>query len=328
MKDKVRFMLAQNLAHLPAELALAPYSFALFILKKVFSSKGFLIWDRNSIRLGDAVPGVSDLDITIISSERHPIAARREVEKEIRYISFALPVLGEINCYSNSHLSIFLPIANPLELARDPELLARFDGHCRPASPSERLVFALRFIESDANKFIQHFSFRLKKIARFFNLLQIDSPKVWPLPHLMPQLILDNFPDSQRISSLIEQYLAFDKSDPLWPNQFYQINHLNRLDFLIYLPQFSLAASLHHEMLDDDLRLIKAASSAQLDIFHSQLAWEAWGFFGQMGNSQNPLEAHFHLEKMHYCLKFLDYSPSLTNAFAELIELHKAALPT
>lgn len=98
-------------------------------------------WKRNSLALGYWSER-SDLDLTLFSRSAAPLSpAMRALWRIFRRF-------GEWAAYTGANAG-FAPLANPLELARDPKLARLFGS--RSATRGEAFVFLLRMRDADAH---------------------------------------------------------------------------------------------------------------------------------------------------------------------------------
>ena len=96
------------------------YDLSWFLLK-IPSNKDQKIWARNSYYFRSHVPGLSDIDITVLSQD---IPDEFLVYRKILKIIF--PWIGEVNWYPISIAQEMFVLANTVEMSRDPILVAKY----------------------------------------------------------------------------------------------------------------------------------------------------------------------------------------------------------
>jgi hypothetical protein len=150
---------------LPRKVAVFPYVYALKSLQQaLLAFPDFQIWDRNSIRKGNFVFGVSDLDLTLLigpgaKAEDLVLVLKMLIEHKLLY-----PFIGETNFFRLDVLPIFINSFNHFERLRDPSL----DPYLFPAKNKndlgiEKIAFLLRMIFSDHVKLAKSPGLRQRK---------------------------------------------------------------------------------------------------------------------------------------------------------------------
>lgn len=128
------------------------------------------LWVRNSFYTNDIVPGLSDIDLTILSTkdELDPFAI-----ESIHFLKSIFIILGEINFYSNRSLELIKDIHNSYELQRDPILMS-FAQIKVTSSPIDASIFLLRTYESDRDNLQKRSKLRIRKWAKVFKIFNIE----------------------------------------------------------------------------------------------------------------------------------------------------------
>lgn len=290
-------------ALLPRSLQLSIYRFSFFLFKFLLIGEKGRLWYRNSLYFEDIVFGVSDIDMTFLQDENESYIQVRRIEKKLRLIKCLFPHLGEINYYSKNLLKDFLPLANPIELKRDPIFLAEIErigasSFLPKLEKSDIQAFVLNWVASDAHRMRENFSFRKSKIKRFLFLLDSEEKGVRNLEELISSLSTDYFQEVADIQSFLTDFTYFDFSHQESFNSFYEEYPEWRVYFMCLFPQKWIGASLHHQKFQDDLYEISKASKELKDIFLKQLRWESWGLLGQWLRVGDDINFHIHVENL------------------------------
>ena len=181
---------------LPKPIRALPYAMAEIDLYSDLSSEnsGFELWSRNSFKLGSFVFGISDLDLTIVTSGN---LDHLRVKDFLKRKKKQWPFLGEANFYDRSDLINLAFFINKFEKQRDPELGRYLPEIIDESIEIEQLVFLLRLLQSDRElefnpryrhkKWIQHLAQLGITIGKTFNrsdLLDIICERIKNYPHL------------------------------------------------------------------------------------------------------------------------------------------------
>jgi hypothetical protein len=156
---------------LPRSAARLPYQLCLEALA-LTTPVQLSIWCRNSIYDGNFVFGISDLDVTAISSMRLSEDGYKLVFNHARQIKKIYPWLGEINLYAQDDLKSISELMNPYELSRDKNLIKLTSPLTTPTI-AEKCVFILRMLYSDRINLKHSPEFRQKKWKGHFEHLGI-----------------------------------------------------------------------------------------------------------------------------------------------------------
>ncbi|MEQ1878707.1 MAG: hypothetical protein ABL958_18845, partial [Bdellovibrionia bacterium] len=126
------------------------YSVPLWTLKTAMKAAGGPeVWARHSYALGTLEPPLSDLDLTFYYSAEPTREVIGRIFTAFEKLKRVYPLFGELNTYVENDLGYYWRFANPLELERDPHLLARAKLPVRDPSETDKFVFLLRMLESD-----------------------------------------------------------------------------------------------------------------------------------------------------------------------------------
>ncbi len=131
------------------------------------------VWVRNSLALGDLVPGLSDIDFTIFNTATAKDLDHRILRDFLEWIRYFIPVIGEFNYYTSETLSLAHDLANPHELDRDIILKTKIQTVEKAKTKSDDLVYLLRLYHSDIKNLRLNPELRIKKWNRVF--LKVDA---------------------------------------------------------------------------------------------------------------------------------------------------------
>lgn len=151
---------------LPRKVARLPYDFAYQQLREAshHSPHSVKVWTRNSVKQGNFVFGLSDLDISLLSSAE----TAKEFDPILRLLSHQktlFPFLGETNFYHPEWCQLLKASANFFELSRDPDL---FQMLAPSKDPVDDVVFLLRMLFSDRENLITRPDIRRRKWMKHF----------------------------------------------------------------------------------------------------------------------------------------------------------------
>lgn len=135
---------------IPRSLARIPYLMCMEAMA-MQSPLPISYWYRNSIREGNFVFGLSDLDVTAMSTKRLTHDEFNLLYKHMQDIKSIYPWLGEINLYAKEDLNLVIDLMNPFEAQRDRVLMNQLDQLPTP-SKAQKCVYLLRMLYSDRVK--------------------------------------------------------------------------------------------------------------------------------------------------------------------------------
>lgn len=110
------------------------------------------IHPRNSYVFNRIEPLYSDVDFTIILKQ-NSFVIRKNYEALFSSIRKFIPLLGELNIYSNEYVDTLLKIGNPIELLRDPYLCKNYSF---TIYPEHRFLFINKMLESNYRVLMQN----------------------------------------------------------------------------------------------------------------------------------------------------------------------------
>ncbi len=132
-----------------------------------------LIWPRNSFAFNQIVPGLSDIDISIVSENTPHHAIQQWQAYKRRY-----PWFGEINYYPLQITHELATLGNPGELNRDPELLKYLGKTKLPVSPQQKIAVLIRMFHHDRKALVLHPVARQPKWSYGLKLLDFDQTSI------------------------------------------------------------------------------------------------------------------------------------------------------
>jgi hypothetical protein len=253
-----------------------PYHIGARLIPWYFGIKsGASCWPRHSYVFSDIVPGLSDLDFTLLFEDTPPKRGFQSLSQHARWFKKGLmPILGEFNIYTFRDVMDFIPLANPFELRRDPYLIEKTGFVPSGGTLGEKIVFLLRGLQADKkNLFASTSALREKKWRRAFSIAglpQFENFGLAVLVHEVAKLIreamvgvpnrapLDVDPVGNTLEDTILHYLEHD--DAL-------STEVKMLFSNYFLWDVHEAIHVAHPLRD---------------IVHAQLKWEAWGILSQV----------------------------------------------
>lgn len=319
---------------MPRSLQVFIYRSTFGVFKLALSSEKGKLWYRNSLYFKDIVFGVSDIDMTFLQEKGNSSDQVKRIEKKLKFWKIFLPHLGEINYYSPDTFDDFLPLANSIELERDPVLLALLSAkeEYRSLLPqrevSDEQVFILNWLASDFHRMRENYSWRQRKIERFFTLLgDTEGRKSKNLSTLLQYLSKNFFKsDQEKVENFLVHFSYFEFEDIGSINLFYE-EHPELIDSLLCLyPQKWLGASLHHQRFEEEVESIRDMKDELQEILIKQIRWECWGLLSQWMRSGDDVNFHVHVENLIRMLAPLgERADKERAALKRLSSLHETA---
>ncbi|HUP56798.1 MAG TPA: hypothetical protein VM598_05045 [Bdellovibrionota bacterium] len=290
---------------LPARAGRVPYSAALLALEAAlaaaFGRGRARAWPRNSFLTSNFVPGLSDLDVTVLFESEPSPAEWRRLARVLRALRRPFPWLGEANAYVASELSRLAPLGNRHELARDPRLASMLE----PAPDllpdrARTAAFLARMLERDAE------GLELRPVARLGKWKEhLEAAGCPPPPEasaLRDHVIgcLFDLLDGQAAerSSFLAAVVA----------------HLGRAasgaepDYARGSNPWLFSLFLHRYC---GARPIPRLTAAQAALVLAQAAWECWGLASQRHELLAGASLEPHLGRLAGVLESLPDSPPL-----------------
>lgn len=272
---------------LPRFVAAIPYKIAFIILQKRLKHLADVnIWYRNSFKKGNYVFGISDLDITILMSQKN----YRESSSEILHILSShkkiFPFLGESNFYFYELINLESACLNDFESKRDPILLFMIASKFENENQVEKIVFLLRALSSDKEKLTNFPLIRQSKWKAHLKDLGIEIPKQVTKDFIIDTIIdLFDLPKEQHPE--LRKIMAISSSTEIKDHDIYHI----QLPYLwkYIFPHKFIWEETH---LNDDFSLIKNTIIEKICL--RQLNWENWGIMSQLPflRKNNDIIAH------------------------------------
>lgn len=244
------------------------------------------VWRRNSLVL-DYWDKQSDLDLTLYST------TQKQLPKSVLVLWRLCRRFGEWAAFSSEDRR-WVSVANPLELARDPRLMAEMGAPSRMPTRPEAFVFWLRMVGLNSGSMQIDFSKILVR-SRKWSFHRSQLHKAVGLTVNSP------FPDY--VEEMGEALAPIPKSD--W---------LEQKSFL--LPHQWLG-----EVRSSDVPAVEPLVSSVPDlnqVARAQVQWEVWGLLSQIRLENNRVAIEEHLlnlakifpetDDMHVMLKsFIEY---------------------
>jgi hypothetical protein len=145
------------------------YDLSWFLLK-LQAGPNLRLWTRNSYHFKCHIPGLSDIDISVLSKETpEGFLLYRNVLKLV------FPWIGEVNWYPEMIAQDMCSLANKVEMSRDPVLTGLYLKEGAQASDAEKFVFLLRMIDYDLACLRSNPAARVRKWAYHWSLLKPNS---------------------------------------------------------------------------------------------------------------------------------------------------------
>ncbi len=220
------------------------------------------IWARNSYESKDLVPGLSDIDFTIVTTEDELPFLAIEILNIFKKIFI---IMGEVNFYSQKSLDIIKEIYNYYELQRDPLLmsLAKLD---KKPNDIDATIYLMRTFESDKHNLENRTNLRQRKWGRVFKLLDITFNEL----------------TKNNLVKLLEKRLGL-----------VIINNS-----MFYSPHTWL--EYNWPKLDEEQvrHAFSALNENECDIIIGQIRWEIFGILTQLPFLENRSDMKYHFENL------------------------------
>ena len=115
-----------------------------------FASLPVSLWYRNSLRLNYLTPFLSDIDISFDCGDMSDFEVSK-IQSRHNFVRRPFLRVGEANFYVRRYQEFLQRYANPLEIARDPDLLQKYRFTLKRGSlfEAQKFVFAARSLNSD-----------------------------------------------------------------------------------------------------------------------------------------------------------------------------------
>lgn len=253
---------------LPRWVALIPYELALRVCQISLGTKGEKaeVWKRNSTILGSFVFGLSDLDLTILTSNE---LSFEKLGQKLRSLKKPILFLGEANYYCKKDLSWIGKYINLFELKRDPLLMRMMDSG-KKENDIEALVFILRMLDSDFMTLKEMPHIRQKKWSQHF--LSVSANVLSPIT--LQQVIdyLRKGFKSEGLGEALNSWVGLmDK------NTFEPFKDSHHSFFKVLFPHKHL---WFHDGKDEKA-FLNGLNEFEKSFLLSQIDWEIWGIYTQ-----------------------------------------------
>ncbi len=159
------------------------------------------VWTRNSYRLGNWVPFVSDIDVSVWMA--HPPSSRDLARFKSAYsrMKKLFPVIGNVNLYIATEKHWTEQLINRFELERDPQLAKKLSPRSPIKPEVQAAAFLLRMVEKDIDSILAHpeamkakWNAHIRRMAQVIPKAKVDVWKGFPERTLL-RGILDSVAD-------------------------------------------------------------------------------------------------------------------------------------
>lgn len=186
------------LAHFPPSIGMIPYHLAYYLVVSLAFSFHIKCWARNSYLFRNIVPGLSDIDFSLLVPNSS-FTSLNLFLTSYRRLKKIIPILGEINIYHESELFLIEKVINYYELMRDSALNKKLFS-AQQDHTLEKIVYLLRMIEADFKNLTTRSKLREKKWAFHFKSIGLNPPAKCDLISVVHTL-----------SKLTESFITKDK---------------------------------------------------------------------------------------------------------------------
>tara|TARA_R110000868_G_scaffold313440_2_gene574430 strand:- start:6346 stop:7245 length:900 start_codon:yes stop_codon:yes gene_type:complete len=237
------------------------------------------VWVRNSLALGDLVPGLSDIDFTIYNNDKRLNLDHQLLAQVTTWLRHFIPIIGEFNYYNVETLRLVQDLANPHELDRDIVLKTKLQTVEKKKTQSDHLVYLLRLYHSDSENLRLNPELRAKKWNRVFSAINAGV----------------NYNGRLSVDSVIQSYLT--------PAEL-------SLEPVVY-PHLWLAHNW--KSLDSNLRAVDEFKSGRdflKQVTLGQIRWEIFGILSQLPFLKNAKDMQYHFSHLAKIVEHIDISES------------------
>lgn len=282
---------------LPEPVALLPYHVAHFVVIIVAKQLNIICWSRNSYHHKRIVPGISDIDFTIININTLGFSQLNLFLSFYHFVKKIIPILGEINIYQHEMVGLTEKWLNPFELRRDPKL--KFYLAAKPEDTFNRFTYLLRMLESDAKNLKHRASLRLKK----WNF-HLSETGLAPQSQLNSQALLRLISTSNPTSLLKDDVIHFlqrythDGSHLAYSH--FRVNRSIKVFIVLYPHRW-----LVHANGINDVEICLSANrfdQGEVSLILNQLQWELVGIQTQLGSQNDKANTLSYLQLIRYFL--------------------------
>jgi hypothetical protein len=271
------------------------YLLAYFFIKQSFNktfSQQEKIWIRNSFYSGNTVLGLSDIDLSLLITDKTNSHQLKKFLINIIELKKIFPFIGEINVLDTNSIKDFLPYCNSYEVNRDPDLKEL--SKSTQLSKDQAYTYILRCFSSDYHHLSLFPELRIKKWSK--HLLEINKYtkfKIQKISHNTPLKILSSLYSNTIVDRVLSK-LYYSKG----PYDF-NIKEI-AVCFLLYpstIYHINESKELTSELIKEITNLASSNNDLLFKNFFNQQSWEIWGLFTQI-NSQKLLNLEDHLKLM------------------------------
>ncbi|MCK5073158.1 MAG: hypothetical protein KAQ98_06995 [Bacteriovoracaceae bacterium] len=290
------------LSLLPYWIQTIPYHIGLIAVKIFYWRFPVNIWSRNSLRLKNIVCALSDLDLTFyFHGDFNPF----KVVKRYSKLKKIIPFLGEINLYSYTDATDFIPFINRYEFLRDPHLLNLHSTKLRQKDIYQKIVFLCKNLEADQNNLRTIPDYRIKKWNHHLSLLNIKFPHPLSFDNLIEVLITELNSIEIDAGNFIRNLFSVDSR--IHKNLEVPYGKIeNKRNFILIYPFRWIGISYCHENLKHDLKSIGRLSTHESELLQEQIRWEIWGLYTQSKLDPRPTNLLIHLNLIRDLLEMVD----------------------
>ncbi|MFM6929760.1 MAG: twitch domain-containing radical SAM protein [Bdellovibrio sp.] len=265
---------------------------------RFFTSMPVSLWYRNSLRLNYLTPLLSDIDVSFDCGELSDADVCKIQNRHNRIRRLFLRV-GEANFYVRRHKDFIQKYANPLELARDPDLLGNYDIRIKdnPLLEAHKFVFAARSLNSDKHNLRKRPSLRLKKWnfhLRSLGFQEVTSLERESLSALLNERIFSaksSLPYAEILQGLLNNKM--DARAPVW-----LLEKQTSLAFFLLCPIQWLAIVAKQSDFKKCLPQLTALNPFEQQIAFCHITWEISALLTQFTWAQNPEQYNQHLKRL------------------------------
>lgn len=271
------------------------YLLAYFFIKQSFKNtftQQEKVWIRNSFYSGNTVLGLSDIDLSLLITDKKNSNQLKQFLTKITELKKFFPFIGEINVLDTNSIKTFISFCNSYEVNRDPDLrMLSINTHL---SKGQAYTYILRCFSSDYHHLSLFPELRIRKWSK--HLLEIEKHtnfKIQKVTQETPIKILSSLYSNPEVDSVLTKlyYLKgpynFSIKEVaicflLYPSKIYHINE---------------SKELTSELIEEITKLASSNNDMLFENFFNQQSWEIWGLFTQI-NSQKLLNLEDHLKLM------------------------------
>ena len=260
---------------MPNILRTLPYHLAIYTLKKRINKlDGVRVWHRNSVKKGNFVFGVSDLDITIFTSREKYFYHASSIEKILKSQKFFFPFLGEVNFYLDSLILSISPSLNFYERMRDPELSEQLQDIKYQNLNVDKIVFLLRMIYADKEKLGRVSFIRQKKWKAHFQEMAFETPPKITTAYIV-RILIETMQLPSDLEKKVSEAIYFLLTTELNDQNIYHIKLPELWKFL-----FPHKHLWFHSEKEEKFDIVKGTILEEVCL--RQIDWEVWGLMSQL----------------------------------------------